>query len=361
MNAFPPPGAPGYNSVAVYSSFRVRRFRSFLEFHIEGLQRLNLITGQNNVGKTALLEALFIHCGGANVTLPFAIENFRGVGRFESPMDAALAGLFYDFDPTSAIELQATELDITRTCVLRIVDAPTTVPRDHGEDVPSATKALELTWDDPAKGGSVTRRAVLEKDGLRMDPLGMPPFREAVFVHTSGRDHKTDALRFSRLAKIVGEEDRFAEALAAIEPSIKKVRLLDHAGITMIHADVGLKRFLPLAYAGEGLVRLGSLLTAIAVSRNGAVLIDEFENGLHHTVLRKAWQAILSFAERFNVQVFATTHSAECIRAAHFEFSERDYAFRLFRLARVSDGTIAAMPFEREALDAALRTDLDLR
>jgi hypothetical protein len=346
----------------MYSSLRISRFRSFLEFRIEGFQRFNLITGQNNVGKTALLEALFIHCGGANIRLPFAVEGFRGVSQLQAPMDAAVAGLFYDFDPASVIELQATELGITRTCALRIVEAPTTIPRDRSDEVPaSPTKALELTWDDPAKGGSTTKRAVFDKEGLRMDPLGMPPFREAVFVNTSSRDHKTDALRFSRLAKIVGEEDRFAEALAAIEPSIKKVRLLDHAGVTMIHADVGLKRFLPLAYAGGGLVRMGSLLTAIAVSGHGAILIDEFENGLHHTVLAKAWQAVLAFAERFDVQVFATTHSAECIQAAHQAFSQHDYAFRLFRLARVSDGTIAALPFERDALEAALRTDLDLR
>lgn len=344
------------------SALRVRRFRCFLEFRIDGLQRFNLITGQNDVGKTALLEAVFIHCGGANIQLPFAVENFRGIGQFESPMEAAVAGLFYDFDSASPIEIEGTELDITRTCVLRVVEAPTIIGREGSEEARAwVTRALELTWDDPARGAKTTRRAFIGRDGLQLDPLGMPPFRDAVFVHTRSRDHKTDALRFSRLARMVGEEDRFCEALAAIEPSIKKVRLLDHAGVTMIHVDVGLKRFLPLAYAGEGLVRLGSLLAAIAVSRNGAVLIDEFENGLHHTVLGKAWRAVQSFAERFNVQVFATTHSAECIRAAHEVFAGQDYAFRLFRLARVSDGTIAAMPFERDALDAALRTDLELR
>lgn len=346
----------------MYASVRIRRFRTFLEFRIDGLQRFNLITGQNNVGKTALLEALFVHCGGANINLPFATENFRGVGQFQSPMDTALAGLFYDLDPASTIEIQGTELDVTSSLTLKVVDAPTTVPQERGETVPvSSAKTLELTWMQSSSALPVVRRALFAHDGLKLEPLGMPPFREAVFVHTSFRDHKTDALRFSQLAKIVDEEDRFADALAAIEPSIKEVRLLDHAGVPMIHVDVGLRRFLPLAYAGQGLVRLGSLLAAIAVCRNGVVLIDEFENGLHHTVLDRVWQAVLTFAERFNVQVFATTHSAECVRAAHLAFAQHDYAFRLFRMARVSDGTIAAMSFERDALEAALRTDLDLR
>ena len=344
----------------MYSSFRIRRFRPFLDFRIEGLQRVNLITGQNNVGKTALLEALFIHCGGASINLPFAVENFRGVSQFESPMDRAVAGLFHDFDPAAAIELAALDkLEIQRTSTLRLVEAATTIPQPGADELPVvAGKALELTWHDPTQPGPVTRRAAFAKDGIRADPQF--PFSEAVFVHTSARDHKTDALRFSTLSKTVGE-DRFVEALAVIEPAIKQIRLLHHAGVSMIHVDLGLQRFLPLAYAGEGMVRLASLLVSIGVSKNGVVLIDEFENGLHHTVLAKVWEAVRAFSDRFNVQVFATTHSEECVRAAHSVFALHDYAFRLFRLSRLSDGTIGAMAFERDALDAALRANLDPR
>lgn len=58
-----------------------------------------------------------IHCGGFNVTLPFAVENFRGVTRFESPMDAALAGLFYDFDTTTASKSRGPSMPPFRNAV----------------------------------------------------------------------------------------------------------------------------------------------------------------------------------------------------------------------------------------------------
>jgi hypothetical protein len=62
----------------------------------------------------------------------------------------------------------------------------------------------------------------------------------------------------------------------------------------------------------------------------------------------------------YKVQVFATTHSEECIRAAHHAFEQEEYAFTLIRLAHERDG-IHAKIFDREALDAALKTGLELR
>ena len=41
-----------------FSSLRIEGFRVFRELNIEGLGDVNLVTGRNNVGKTALLEAV---------------------------------------------------------------------------------------------------------------------------------------------------------------------------------------------------------------------------------------------------------------------------------------------------------------
>src|SRR3990172_1358460 len=44
----------------MYRSFAIRNFRCFRDFRIGDLERVNLIAGANNVGKTALLEAFFV-------------------------------------------------------------------------------------------------------------------------------------------------------------------------------------------------------------------------------------------------------------------------------------------------------------
>jgi len=347
----------------MYKSFEIRNFRGFRRFRIEGFQRVNLITGENNVGKTALLEALFIHCGAANIRLLFSVENFRGITQFEGGIGPASSGLFQAFDSTHEVVLNGIDkVDIERLCILKVVPAPITIGQNSGEESSASYgEALEITFVDSSRNLRVSSRARVTKEGLNLDPLPIPPLYQGVYVHTKGADHRVDAERFSNLAKNVGEEEQFVCALRIVEPSVKVIRLLSHGGMTMLHADVGMGRFLPLPYAGEGMVRLATILLAIASSRNGVVLIDEFENGIHYTVLSKIWEAVAEFAERWNAQVFATTHSGECVRAAHEVFSGREYVFQLYRLQRGKDGAVEARVFDREALDAALKSDLETR
>jgi AAA15 family ATPase/GTPase len=62
----------------MYKSFEIKNFRGFKELKIENLKRLNLIAGKNNAGKTAILEALFIHCGVLNPELVPVVNAIRG-------------------------------------------------------------------------------------------------------------------------------------------------------------------------------------------------------------------------------------------------------------------------------------------
>jgi AAA15 family ATPase/GTPase len=112
---------------------------------------------------------------------------------------------------------------------------------------------------------------------------------------------------------------------------------------------------------GEGMARLASLVMYIGNAPDGVVLVDEIENGLHHSILSKVWGAIGEAARHFRAQVFATTHSLECIVAAHKAFSESEhYDFRLHRLERANE-TIRAVTYDQETLEAAIEIDLEVR
>ena len=82
------------------------------------------------------------------------------------------------------------------------------------------------------------------------------------------------------------------------------------------------------------------------------------DSGSRHSP--KAWRAIGEVAREFNAQVFAITHSLECIVAAHKAFAESGlYDFRLYRLEREKE-TIRAVTYDREALEAAIETGLEV-
>jgi AAA15 family ATPase/GTPase len=109
------------------------------------------------------------------------------------------------------------------------------------------------------------------------------------------------------------------------------------------------------------MVRLASILLRIANTPGGVVLIDEIDSGLHHSVLRDVWKVIGSAAETFDTQIFATTHSYECIREAHEAFKESDnYIFRLHRLDRVR-GKVESVTYDEEALTAAIKAEFEVR
>ena len=188
-------------------------------------------------------------------------------------------------------------------------------------------------------------------------PLPFPGFFLAARFRISPEE---DAERFGQLDMTEGV-DNLLEALKIVEPRLKRLTTIFSAGVPMIYGDIGLGRMFPLALMGDGLGRLTSLLLAIANAPGGVVLVDEIENGLHHSILSKVWQAIGDAARRFDTQVFATTHSFECIRAAHQAFEESDgYDFRLHRLERVGD-VIRAVTYDQESLGAAMKADLEVR
>ena len=70
----------------MYNLFKIRNFKCFNDFTYPNLKRINLITGVNNVGKTALLEAFFIHCGLYNPSLIARTFLFRDLGGFLEPI-----------------------------------------------------------------------------------------------------------------------------------------------------------------------------------------------------------------------------------------------------------------------------------
>ncbi|MGC8878301.1 MAG: AAA family ATPase [Anaerolineae bacterium] len=157
------------------------------------------------------------------------------------------------------------------------------------------------------------------------------------------------------------EQDTVLRVLQLSEPKLRELTTVLVADVPMLYGDVGTGRLIPLPLIGEGIVRLADLVIQIGNAGGGVVLVDEIENGLHHSILPRVWQAIGEVARQFDVQIFATTHSLECIIAAHRAFSDSPlYDFRLHRLERVGE-TIRAVTYDRETLEAAIEADLEVR
>jgi len=379
----------------MYKSFKVRNFRCFKDLDIPHLKRINLIAGKNNVGKTALLEALFIHCGAYNPELTARINAIRGIeavkielGKWvETPWDS----LFYNFDTSDNIELIGEDTIGHRSLKLRVIRQPSELAKmrqfinhssdeskgvltssesDESKGVLSSSEKGVLSSSEVAQvlelrcGEDKQERSfymIIDKKAIRIEPVPPSPPFPGFFQPARMRiPLKQQAERFGKL-EVYGKQDILLEILKIIEPRLKRLATVVVAGEPILHGDIGIGRLIPLPVMGEGMVRLADLVLHIGNAPKGVVLIDEIENGIHHSIMPKIWKAIGEAARNFDTQVFATTHSLECIVAAHKAFEESDvYDFQLYRLERIND-TINVISYDQEDLATAIEEGFEVR
>jgi len=150
------------------------------------------------------------------------------------------------------------------------------------------------------------------------------------------------------------------EVLRGIEPQVLDIRM-GHGG--MIWVDIGKKNFVPLNIMGDGMRRILAFLATISDMKNGIVLLDEIENGLHYSSLSVLWKAIFAACKEYKVQLIATTHSYECIDSfskIYQEFEPQGDDIRLFRIDRENDRH-HVVTFNSELLRSGIEKAFEVR
>ncbi len=113
---------------------------------------------------------------------------------------------------------------------------------------------------------------------------------------------------------------------------------------------------------GDGINRILTIVLALVHSKKGYLLIDEFENGLHYTVQEDLWKMIFKLAKELNVQVFATTHSDDCIHAFESVLNDEDNQKegQYFRLERFGE-IIKPIFYSASELEVAADQNIETR
>jgi hypothetical protein len=171
-----------------------------------------------------------------------------------------------------------------------------------------------------------------------------------------------DAEYFSRVAAKRGGEKRLIKLLRVTEPRLQDLKYLKIGQQPLVYADVGMEDLIPATQLGQGFTRLLRLYSEILAAKSKIILIDEIENGLHYSAMPKVWKGIATIAREEDLQVFATTHSYECIRYAHEAFSsEPVYDLALHRLERDKKGDIRAVTMDQQTLSNSFELNLEIR
>ena len=345
-------------------SLRIQNFRNLVDLKIDRLGRVNLFTGRNNSGKTSLLEAVYLMLGfGLPIAAP-QINAFRGLldnQPGKSPImvqDVGWKPMFYRLDTSGEIVLSAEHTSHGSLKLTVSLEQPATLElKTTQSSLPLGASVRDLLFRFQRDGQPLVENYLhVTPDKMQYDRLDDPPV-PTVFLATRSGGVPIDAERFGKL-QVKKQTGMVVDALKIVEPRLQNLEATPASGMPMIWGDIGLSELVPLPVMGEGMTRVTRLMLAISDAPGGAVLVDEIENGLHHSILPKVWEAVMAAARSFDTQVIATTHSYECLEAAHQALGADD--FRLHRL-EAEEGLSRCVTLEPDQIDAVIRHAMEVR
>lgn len=282
-----------------FSQLVVHEFRHFRGITLDGLSRINLIAGINNAGKTTLLEAIKLLCSLSDT------HEFLDLVRRRAKTGAEQVNMEWFLAQIPDCNLAATYNG--KPLALQL-SAETMAMEDMTYYL--KTVCFDASWDSEKYAAQVH---FFEKYPQRTEGkiISICP---AVFSSPFS-SMEPELLRESHSKSL---KDGSKEAIITfirenIDADIRNIEQDDHGHFTVDHARI--KPNPDLTQFGEGLQRIFSIGLLFAAAKNGVLIIDEFENAIHASLLGKAADFLYQFACKFHVQVFISSHSKECIDA----------------------------------------------
>jgi AAA15 family ATPase/GTPase len=331
-----------------FTSITISRFRRLENLTLKKLNRINIFAGQNNSGKTSILEAVYLLVNLNDIYAFLEMERYRA--KFSGDLHAK----WLENNFLSYIELSA--IFNGEPVKISIELAPTVEPIDKS----GYLTTIELF-------SQFARKEREARVHLYSDKESRFHYEEKVAlcnsIMTSPYRLKENDLQKAHL-KAVKEKalDIIIDFIRnTVDPTIQKIQMTHTAGINrfLVTSD-RFDKSIDITNYGEGVQRIFQIGLFLAYASNGVLLIDEFETAIHKSLLVDFSRFVHQLAGKFNVQVFLTSHSKECIDA----FIENNYRPEEITAFQMKEemGKVVSKYVEGKRLELLLESiDLDIR
>ena len=365
-------------------------FRGIKRLTIEKLGRVTLLAGLNGAGKTTVLEAVRLYAGRGSAAVCELILEERGDvlpvasdedddREFQIPDYTRLFPWHTDpLENSASISIGPAGGGASLRMALReFLELPDgdgfSIPRYLREsealallvDLGNHRMAVPVPADSRFPYRSAARqRAYRAPQAFRTDDFPSRITCESLGPGTAGN---RTLLGFWEKVALSPAEDQATEALRIVlGHGVERVAFIGGAGRMARGARPivklkGQEHPVPLQSLGDGAVRMFAAALALANCRDGFLLIDEAENGIHYRLQEDYWLMILRAATDNNVQVLATTHSWDCVRGfARAAAALDDTEGRAVRIEH-RDEALRSVEYDEEMLETAADQRIEVR
>ena len=375
-------------------SFEIKKFRLFNNVKIKNFKNVNLIVGKNNAGKSALLEALLLYFSKVSSDVILEIlfsrqENWES-GQSAFNQQQIINPLKHFFENHKIPEPHETGFTLSskknndqvyvKTTAYIVEETDNRVVRREAID-PLKTHDMDEDLYELYLVAEINRKSSiimsfqddfenLKRRNARRNSLALPkkssvgllPYQ---FVPTQGMDNvKVSALWDS--ISLTDMEKEVIKGLQLIEADVTGITFVqspnshnDKGRIPLVKLK-GLEWPVSLKSLGDGMTHIFQIILSLVSAKNGVLIVDEFENGLHWSIQEDVWNIIFSLASTLNVQVFATTHSRDCIIGFEKAWKRNENKGSFLRIKK--ENHIALVKeYDLELLSDSIETDVEIR
>jgi hypothetical protein len=358
------------------TELRIEMFRGIREMKVHDLGGINIFVGDNNSGKTSVLEAIQILSDPCAYNLLLTARQRERSGHllFSQGLDSldSFMYLFHNYSGAAKAERYSMRLgadaynrkggvEIAGSLTMQLIDwnevAKDNALMGFSDDEP-AVKEMET----PTFAGDLRSDLLYE----RAETLTINDYNPSIIRHS---EKPIFPLRYVRPAeydfrKIINYRDargRAVQLLREFEPNITDLRYIDNNAQRAVPIVETRQKDIPLSVYGDGMKKALTILNAILMAESGVVLADEFETAIHTSVMGSIFAFFLRSAKEMDVQLFLTTHSLEAVDKLLENAGDHLDCIRLIRLKNKDGEIYAKVTAGTEAYALRSQFEMELR
>ena len=322
----------------------IQNYRAIKQISLNNFANINIFTGAANAGKSSILEAVYFLC---NINID-TLNNILKIRNFTDEKDM-FSALFYDYNTKNNIKINGI-IDDDITCSISSGNSIVYDSLDNWLNI------IKINYDAGFNGS--TYSAVLDnklKLQMKLDDNFFPPDYSAEYLASFSN---YDTLK-NNLAKILvnnNSKKLLNKYLKEFDDNIEDIMFI---GNIISVSYKYLSNAVNIKSMGKGFYTYLTILSAV-LSGSKIIIIDEIENGIHFSLMKKLIDNIINISKENNIQFFISTHSKEFLEIFNNQIQKTDINIKLYNIYD-KDKIINAIEYNKDQICSMIYNQNEIR